>query len=154
MISSNFWDVTQRGLVVSYRRFGTTYPSGTSITTTLLCVTFQKSEDLYPPHFTKSEGLLPCSKRPTVCTYPKPHKSSPLSFDFSNIFLILESHLRLRLPELIYLNFPHQIPALISLIPHTCHAPITFHLPCEICVISVLRRIVVETFALLGCYEA
>ena len=55
--SSVFWDVTQRGLVVNYRRFETTYRPHlqglmepiccleTSVTTNPRCVTYQKTED-------------------------------------------------------------------------------------------------------------
>jgi len=52
--SSVFWDVTQRVLLVSYRRFGTTYRShlqGSSRTvvvriTIICCVKYQKIADL------------------------------------------------------------------------------------------------------------
>jgi hypothetical protein len=45
--SALYWDITQRRVVIPYRRFGTTYRSYLQGgITTLLCVIFQKSADL------------------------------------------------------------------------------------------------------------
>ena len=71
-------------------------------------------------HFWEDRGSLPCSQKPSTCPYPQTDYSIPFNPIHFNIILPCT----LRYSEwFLYCRFPHQNPARVSFLPHTCFVP-------------------------------